>query len=72
MSGGIAYVLDADGRLRARAAITRWSISSRSIDDDDIELVRDLIERHVAYTGSTRRRAAARRLGVDASSGSSR
>ena len=30
MSGGIAYVFDADGDVRARAATARWSSSSRS------------------------------------------
>ena len=35
MSGGIAYVLDLDGRLRARAATARWSISSALDEAED-------------------------------------
>ena len=39
MSGGIAYVLDRDGRRSSSAATARWSISSRSTTDEDVELV---------------------------------
>ena len=35
MSGGVAYVLDADGELRASGATARWSISKRSSTDED-------------------------------------
>ena len=62
MSGGVAYVLDATATSRA-AATGRWSTSSRSSTLEEIELVHDLIMKHVAVTGSTVRRAAAGGLG---------
>ena len=71
MSGGIAYVLDATGTFARRC--NREMVDLEPLDDDDdIELVRDLIERHVAYTGSTVRPRILDGLGVDASSSSSR
>ena len=48
MSGGVAYVLDLD---RRRGSTARWSTSSRSTDDDR-EFLRDIVEQHVAETGS--------------------
>ena len=47
MSGGIAYVLDADGRLRAAAATRAWSISSRSTTRTR-RCCGAIIERHIA------------------------
>ena len=41
MSGGVAYVLDADGAVRAALQHRAWSISSRSRTRDDIELRAD-------------------------------
>ena len=35
MSGGVAYVLDADGTFERRCNTRAWSTSSRSDDDDD-------------------------------------
>ena len=51
MSGGIAYVLDEDGDVRARAATTSSSSSRRS-RTSDAELVRALVEEHRERTGS--------------------
>ena len=51
MSGGIAYVYDADRALRAAAATPNWSTSSRSPTTDDEEL-RALIAEHAQRTGS--------------------
>ncbi len=59
MSGGIAYVLDADGTFAARC--NRELVGLGPLDDpDEIALVRDLVERHFALTGSA---VAARLLG---------
>ena len=44
MSGGVAYVLDADGHVRAALQSAAWSISSRSRNEDDVELVREMID----------------------------
>jgi glutamate synthase (ferredoxin) len=52
MSGGIAYVLDVDGDFRRRC--NRGMVDVLPLDQaEDISLVRDLIRRHVEYTGST-------------------
>ena len=50
MSGGIAYVLDQGGDFRKRCNL--GMVALESLDGDDVELVRGLIERHVEYTGS--------------------
>jgi glutamate synthase (NADPH/NADH) large chain len=50
MSGGIAYVLDVDGRLTARCNHTLVDLEEP--EDEDLELVRDLVGRHVQYTES--------------------
>ena len=53
MSGGVAYVLDADGRVRQRAATCRWSISSRSTTSEDLRARAAARScKHVQYTGS--------------------
>jgi glutamate synthase (ferredoxin) len=52
MSGGIAYVLDVDGDFKRRCNL--GMVDLEPLDQaEDINLVRDLIERHVAVTGST-------------------
>ncbi|OLB05287.1 MAG: glutamate synthase subunit alpha [Candidatus Rokubacteria bacterium 13_2_20CM_69_15_1] len=52
MSGGIAYVLDVDGHFKRRANL--GMVDLEPLDRaEDIELVRDLIRRHIAVTGST-------------------
>ena len=50
MSGGIAFVLDPDGALRARC--NTGSVGLDAPGDDDEPLVRGLIERHLAATES--------------------
>ncbi len=52
MSGGVAYVLDVDGDFKRRCNL--GMVDLEPLDQaEDINLVRDLIERHVALTGST-------------------
>jgi glutamate synthase (NADPH/NADH) large chain len=52
MSGGLAYVLD-HGRAFARRCNHDAIELEPLIEDDDIKIVRDLLERHVRYTAST-------------------
>jgi glutamate synthase domain-containing protein 2/glutamate synthase domain-containing protein 3 len=51
MSGGFAYVLDEDQNFGRRCNMGMVDIEQLS-DDEDIAQVKDLLERHVAYTGS--------------------
>jgi len=52
MSGGIAFVLDVDGDFKRRSNL--GMVDLEPLDRaEDIELVRDLIRRHIAATGST-------------------
>ena len=55
MSGGVAYVLDVDGRFQSRVnrELVRLEPLSQALD---VEALKDLIERHVMYTGSQRGR----------------
>jgi glutamate synthase (NADPH/NADH) large chain/glutamate synthase (ferredoxin) len=50
MSGGIAYVLDVDGRFEAR--VNRALVELEELESDDVDIVRALVERHRALTGS--------------------
>ncbi len=50
MSGGIAWVLDADGAFASRA--NTELVSLEPLDDEDREEVRALVERHRELTGS--------------------
>jgi glutamate synthase (ferredoxin) len=51
MSGGIAYVLDVTGTFSTRCNTEMVDLESlESIED--VELVRDLIQRHITHTGS--------------------
>ncbi|MEK7387868.1 MAG: glutamate synthase-related protein, partial [candidate division NC10 bacterium] len=50
MSGGIAYVLDLDGEFHRRC--NREMVDLEPLDKPDVQLVGDLIDRHVAFTGS--------------------
>jgi glutamate synthase (ferredoxin) len=51
MSGGIAYVFDAEGDFKSRCNL--GMVDLEPLDQAaDIGVVRDLIERHVALTGS--------------------
>ncbi len=51
MSGGIAYVLDTDGSFALNCNIDMVDLEQLE-QPDEVALVRDLIERHVALTGS--------------------
>jgi len=50
MSGGIAYVLDRDGKFASRC--NTGMVDLETLDDDDAELVRELITRHIDHTSS--------------------
>ncbi|MBI5947629.1 MAG: glutamate synthase large subunit [Chloroflexi bacterium] len=52
MSGGIAYVYDADGSFPARCNLEMVSLEPLT-EEEDLELVHGLMERHRQYTGST-------------------
>jgi glutamate synthase (NADPH) large chain len=51
MSGGIAYVLDVDGTFRTRCNTEMVDLEPLN-SPEDVDLVRDLIQKHVAHTGS--------------------
>ncbi|HET9691572.1 MAG TPA: glutamate synthase-related protein, partial [Acidimicrobiales bacterium] len=59
MSGGIAYVLDADGSFAGR--LNTEMVDLEPLDADDAAFVHDLVVRHLAETGS----AVAERLLAD-------
>ncbi len=52
MSGGIAYVLDVDGRFPK--LVNQEMVDLEPLDDNDLQFVREMIGRHVQYTGSSR------------------
>jgi glutamate synthase (ferredoxin) len=52
MSGGVAYVLDPTGRFSRRC--NRGMVDLEAlVEDEDVAIVRSLVEKHVALTGST-------------------
>jgi glutamate synthase (NADPH/NADH) large chain len=51
MSGGVAYVLDADGRFKKRCNPEMVDLEAL-VDAEEIDLVQTLIMRHAAATGS--------------------
>jgi glutamate synthase (NADPH/NADH) large chain len=51
MSGGIAYVYDPDGDFHVRC--NPAMVDLEPLDEEDIELIHGLMERHREYTGST-------------------
>jgi glutamate synthase domain-containing protein 2/glutamate synthase domain-containing protein 1/glutamate synthase domain-containing protein 3 len=51
MSGGVAYVLDGDGRFGSRCNMAL--VSFEELDDEDVGALRDLISEHLQRTGST-------------------
>jgi len=53
MSGGIAYVLDEKGDF-AEKRCNRAAVDLEEVSADEAEMLRDLISRHVAGTGSPR------------------
>jgi glutamate synthase (NADPH/NADH) large chain len=52
MSGGVAYVYDGDGLFRTN--VNGQSVELDALDAEDKQVVRGLIEKHVALTGSER------------------
>ncbi len=50
MSGGIAYVLDADGTFSTRC--NGELVELEPLEGSDVETIRSLVERHLAHTGS--------------------
>ena len=52
MSGGMAYVLDVDGRFPK--LVNREMVDLETPDEDDLEYIRSMVRRHVEYTSSTR------------------
>ena len=52
MSGGVAYVLDEDGTFAGRCNLEMVSLETLG-EEEDIQLVHGLLERHREYTGST-------------------
>jgi glutamate synthase domain-containing protein 3 len=50
MSGGIAYVLDADGGFRGRC--NRELVGFDALEPGDVETIRALVEEHHTRTGS--------------------
>ena len=55
MSGGVAYVYDADGSFEGRANHGMVTISE-TLEASDREMLTRLVENHAAYTGSERAR----------------
>ncbi|MDO8614683.1 MAG: glutamate synthase large subunit [Dehalococcoidia bacterium] len=51
MSGGIAYVYDPEGDFHIRC--NKEMVDLEKLDEEDMDLVRGLMERHVEYTAST-------------------
>jgi glutamate synthase (ferredoxin) len=51
MSGGIAYVFDPSRHFRPRCNLSLVELETVT-NDEDVTLVRDLITRHIRYTGS--------------------
>jgi glutamate synthase (ferredoxin) len=51
MSGGLAYVYDPDGDFHIRC--NQEMVDLEALDEEDMEFVRGLMERHRQYTGST-------------------
>lgn len=52
MSGGIAYVLDEQGDFASRCNTEMAGLEQ--LDEDDAALLKGMIEKHAAYTGSSR------------------
>ncbi|MCE5301113.1 MAG: glutamate synthase subunit alpha, partial [Spirochaetia bacterium] len=52
MSGGIAYVYDEDGRFRSRCNTDMVDLDP--VDEEDAELIKRLLGKHIKYTGSAK------------------
>jgi glutamate synthase (ferredoxin) len=51
MSGGVAYVLDAEGDFRSRCNLGMVDLEP-VLDTADVEAIKDLLARHIRYTES--------------------
>jgi glutamate synthase (ferredoxin) len=51
MSGGLAYVLDEDGSFKSRTNLGMVDLEA-VVDTADVEMVKDLLSRHIRYTQS--------------------
>jgi glutamate synthase (ferredoxin) len=49
MSGGVAYVLDEDGDFKRRCNLGMVDLEP-VVETQDVELVKDLLSRHIRYT----------------------
>jgi glutamate synthase domain-containing protein 3 len=63
MSGGIAYVWDAKGTFRPK--VNTEMVELEPLDEQDLDYVRGMIEKHVEYTESTRGREILDRWAVE-------
>jgi glutamate synthase domain-containing protein 3 len=52
MSGGIAYVWDADGSFKERVNLEL--VELEPLDGQDLAYLKDRVEKHAEYTGSAR------------------
>jgi glutamate synthase domain-containing protein 3 len=52
MSGGVAYVYDDQGDFSTRRCNRAAVDLEPLVKDEDLKLVRDLLQRHIEYTGS--------------------
>jgi glutamate synthase (ferredoxin) len=50
MSGGIAYVLDGDGKFRSRCNL--GMVELEALNSDDVQTIHELLKRHIGYTQS--------------------
>jgi len=55
MSGGIAYVWDANGTFQQQ--VNKEMVELEPLDQSDVDYLKDRIEKHVEYTDSSRGRA---------------
>ncbi len=51
MSGGIAYIYDEDGSLSKRC--NTGMVEVEALESEDLETIKDLVEKHQRYTGSS-------------------
>jgi glutamate synthase (ferredoxin) len=56
MSGGLAFVLNEDGQFKTRCNLSMVELEALEAPDD-VRLVRELLEAHIAHTGSPKARA---------------
>jgi glutamate synthase (NADPH/NADH) large chain len=52
MSGGTAYLLDLDATLLNPQAVKAGDLAPAPLDDDDVAVVTELLQRHLDFTGS--------------------